>query len=113
MRSFKMVVREISKIEDLVRIIKGSPIPILVEIIDSRLSKSALSDFFTELSNMFEGRVGFLRINIDVTPDALNVIRISYIPAYIGFDNGNIVDVLESPHPIHLKRFIEKLSRII
>lgn len=108
-----MTVRNITTIPDLIRIVKESPIPIILEIVNNRTASSDLSGFYRQLSQLFEGKVGFLSVNIDRVPEILNIIRVQYLPTYVGFDKGEIVEALQSPYPLQLKHFVEMMSRLI
>jgi thioredoxin 1 len=68
-----------------------------------------LGPVMDEISNEFEGKVKFVKINVDENPVTSNMYKIASIPSVLIFKNGEIVDTMVGfrPKPA-VKQIIEK-----
>lgn len=69
----------------------------------------AIAPIFEKLSDKYEGKLGFAKIDIDqheFTPARYGV---QAIPTLIVFNNGQPIGRLTGPHPLRLEGEIEKI----
>ncbi len=106
-----MVVREVNLV-DLQRIINGSPIPVILEICTKHPICRDIQEHFNALSKKFNGRVAFIRIDVEKHPEVLRIFGLS-APSYIAFDRGNVINAWYSPSPLQLTKIVRDLSRLL
>ena len=105
-----MVVKEVTIIE-LNEILEKSPIPIILETCADHPICKTTREHFNQLSKKYNGRIAFLRININKQPEILKIFNIG-IPAYIAFDRGQIINAWQNPTLYQLTNIVKEISRI-
>lgn len=68
-----------------------------------------IAPVFERLSDQYQGRLRFARMNIDEHPNAAKTLGIQAIPTLIVFDKGNIVERLVGPGPARLQAEIDRV----
>lgn len=69
----------------------------------------AIAPVFEKLSNDYEGKLGFAKMDIDhnqMTPSRLGI---QAIPTLMIFKNGQVIGRLVGPHPARLKNEIDRV----
>jgi len=68
-----------------------------------------LGPVIEELSNEYEGKVKFLKVNVDNNPVVSQMYRVSSIPTVMVFKNGSTADTMVGFRPKNaLKELIDK-----
>ena len=64
---------------------------------------------FGELAKEYSGRMKFVKINVDESPDLASAFAVHSIPTFLIFYKGKVIDKLTGAMPKeYLKNFIEK-----
>lgn len=69
----------------------------------------AIAPVFERLSDKYEGRLGFAKIDIDAHEKTPTRYGVQAIPTLIVFKGGQPVSRLVGPHPANLEREIDKV----
>ena len=69
----------------------------------------AIAPVFERLSDQYQGKLRFARMNIDENPNTARMLGIQSIPTLIVFDKGNVVERIVGPHPTRLQAEIERI----
>lgn len=69
----------------------------------------AIASVFERLSDQYQGKLRFARMNIDDDPEAAKRLGIQAIPTLIVFDKGNVVERIIGPHPSQLQTNIDRI----
>jgi thioredoxin 1 len=69
----------------------------------------AIAPVFEKLSDKFEGKLGFAKIDIDAHEKTPTNYGVQAIPTLIVFKNGQPAHRLVGPHPARLESEIEKI----
>ncbi|GCE23683.1 thioredoxin [Dictyobacter kobayashii] len=73
----------------------------------------AIAPIFERLSDQYQGKLRFARMNIDDEPEAAKSLGIQAIPTLIVFHKGTVVERITGPNPTQLQAEIERiLTRI-
>lgn len=106
-----MVVREVDPLV-LQKIIKNSPIPILLELCTKHPICEILQEHFSALSKRYNGKIAFLRVDIAKYPEILKVFNVR-IPAYVAIDREVVLNIWYNPSPYQLTMIAKELSKIL
>jgi len=107
-----MVVRKVDQ-NDLIRIINKSPIP-LVLLLCNQSSVCENSKIIIErLSKEFNGKIGFLYLDVNENPKIVRAFGIQSIPVYLFFDSGQLVNYAYNASYMTLKSICKQLATII
>jgi len=68
----------------------------------------AIAPVFERLSDQYEGKLRFARMNVDEEPKAAQSLGIQAIPTLIVFSKGNVVERIVGPNPTHLQAEIDR-----
>jgi len=69
----------------------------------------AIAPVYEKLSNEYEGRLGFAKLDTDQHERIPSQYRIQAIPTLIIFNQGREIGRLIGPHPLRLKNEIDKV----
>ncbi|GHO85144.1 thioredoxin [Dictyobacter formicarum] len=69
----------------------------------------AIAPVFERLSDQYQGKLRFARMNIDDDPEAAKKLGIQAIPTLIVFNKGNVVERITGPHPSRLQADIDRI----
>jgi len=69
----------------------------------------AIAPVFEKLSEKYEGKLGFAKIDIDAHEKTPTSYGVQAIPTLIVFNHGKPVSRLVGPHPARLENEIEKI----
>ena len=69
----------------------------------------AIAPVFERLSNEYEGKLGFAKMDIDQYPETAGQLSIQAIPTLMIFHGGKAIGRLVGPHPMHLKNEINRV----
>lgn len=69
----------------------------------------AIAPVFEKLSDKYEGRMGFAKMDIDQHEKTPGRYGVQAIPTLLVFKGGQAVARLVGPHPAHLEREIDKI----
>lgn len=69
----------------------------------------AIAPVYEKLSNEYNGKLKFAKMNIDDNPSAPGSLGIQAIPTLMVFNNGKTVGRLVGPHPTRLKSEIDRI----
>lgn len=69
----------------------------------------AIAPVYEKLSNEYEGRLGFAKLDTDQHEQIPSQYRIQAIPTLIIFNQGREIGRLIGPHPLRLKNEIDKV----
>ncbi|GHO71294.1 thioredoxin [Ktedonobacter sp. SOSP1-85] len=69
----------------------------------------AIAPVFERLSDQYQGKLRFARMNIDENPNAAQTLGIQAIPTLIVFYKGNVVERIVGPNPAQLQSVIDRI----
>ncbi len=69
----------------------------------------AIAPVYERLSDEYQGKLGFAKMNIDEEPEAAGSLGVQAIPTLMIFQNGNVIGRLVGPHPTRLKSEIDRV----
>ena len=69
----------------------------------------AIAPVFERLSDQYQGKLRFARMNIDEYPNAARTLGIQAIPTLIVFYKGNVVERIVGPNPARLQAEIDRI----
>jgi thioredoxin 1 len=69
----------------------------------------AIAPVYERLSEEYQGKLGFAKMDIDEHPNAAGSLGIQAIPTLMIFQNGNVIGRLVGPHPTRLKAEIDRV----
>jgi thioredoxin 1 len=69
----------------------------------------AIAPVFERLSDQYQGKLRFARMNIDEYPNAAQALGIQAIPTLIVFYKGNVVERIVGPNPAQLQATIDRI----
>jgi thioredoxin 1 len=69
----------------------------------------AIAPVFERLSDRYQGKLRFARMNIDEHPNAAQTLGIQAIPTLIVFNKGNVVERIVGPNPAQLQAEIDRI----
>ena len=69
----------------------------------------AIAPVFERLSDQYQGKLRFARMNIDEYPNAARALGIQAIPTLIVFNKGNVVERIVGPNPAQLQTVIDRI----
>jgi thioredoxin 1 len=69
----------------------------------------AIAPVFERLSNEYEGKLGFAKMDIDQYPTIPSRLGIQAIPTLMIFKDGKVIGRLVGPHPARLKAEIDRV----
>jgi thioredoxin 1 len=69
----------------------------------------AIAPVFERLSDQYQGKLRFARMNIDEHPNAARTLGIQAIPTLVIFHKGNIVERIVGPNPAQLQSVIDRI----
>lgn len=61
------------------------------------------------MSDQYQGKLRFARMNIDENPNAAQTLGIQAIPTLIVFYKGNVVERIVGPNPAQLESVIDRI----
>jgi thioredoxin 1 len=68
----------------------------------------AIAPVFERLSDHYQGKLRFARMNIDENPNAARTLGIQAIPTLFVFNKGNVVERIVGPNPTQLQAEIDR-----
>jgi thioredoxin 1 len=93
-----MTEKEIIRLEtqDFDQFIRGTDLPVLVELIDPQIAQCKAVDFIMEkLNKELQGKVKICRINVYMQAELVNRYKVHAIPAVLVFAKWNLIRVIE------------------
>ncbi|EFH79830.1 thioredoxin [Ktedonobacter racemifer] len=69
----------------------------------------AIAPVFERLSDQYQGKLRFARMNIDEHPNAARTLGIQAIPTLVIFHKGNVVERIVGPNPAQLQSVIDRI----
>ena len=93
-----MATEEIIRLEtqEFDKFIRGTDLPVLVELIDPQIAQCKAVDFIMEKMNKeFQGKIKICRINVYMQTELLNRYKVHTIPSVLIFAKWNLVRVIE------------------
>ena len=69
----------------------------------------AIAPVFERLSNQYQGKIRFAKVNVDENPMVAGSLGIQAIPTMMVFYKGRVVERLVGPHPARLQSEIERI----
>lgn len=69
----------------------------------------AIAPVYEKLSDEYNGKLGFAKMDIDANPAVPGRLGIQAIPTLMVFNNGKMVGRLVGPHPTRLKNEIDRI----
>lgn len=69
----------------------------------------AIAPVFERLSDEYQGKLGFAKMNIDEHPGAAGSLGVQAIPTLMIFSGGKAIGRLVGPHPSRLKSEIDRV----
>jgi thioredoxin 1 len=78
---------------DFSREVYFSPVPVVVDVFADWCGPCrALAPVLEQLAGRYQGRVKFVKVNLDEEPDVARVFRVESVPTLLFFQNGELRD---------------------
>lgn len=82
--------------QDFDQFIRGTELPVLVELIDPQVAQCKAVDFIMEkLNKELQGKVKICRINVYMETELVNRYKVRTIPSVLVFARWNLLRVIE------------------
>ena len=69
----------------------------------------AIAPVFERLSDQYQGKLAFAKVDVDENPNVSGALGIQAIPTLIIFKDGKVLGHLVGPHPSHLQQEIDRI----
>ena len=105
-----MVIKQVLNHAELQELIRTGK-PILIDFFATWCGPCrAISPRFEDFSKAFDGRVTFIKVDVDQQPDISSALGVTALPTFIGFNNGSQVDSVRGANANALESLVQKLA---